>query len=218
MPTTKKNLGRRFVGIALVLGMFGWIFWQYGFEATNRIRFGLCQSESATGVEIISREVALERFANSIKTNKPLKKQSLSCSYWPITNQGGLALNDVGLTKQAQTVVDEAEKVFGYIPKGGYEPGGVSTGHIKGSAHYEGRAIDFFYRPHEKPQNRRAGWQLAIWATLYAEELNIETVIFDDHIWTRLNSTAGWRPYVHPSGDRENPILRHLDHVHIDVN
>jgi oligopeptide/dipeptide ABC transporter ATP-binding protein len=35
--------------------------------------------------------------------------------------------------------------------------------------------------------------------------------------WTARRSDEGWRSYVHPSGDTENPTLRHLDHVHIDV-
>ncbi|MEY3407282.1 MAG: hypothetical protein RL038_343 [Actinomycetota bacterium] len=218
MQTTKSKRRTKTLSVLLVAAIGFWGFWEFGFEATNRVRFDLCQIQTPEGIEVLSRDAALAMFETARVEKTPLAKASLSCSYWPTMHSGDSKLNDVGLTKQAQAVINKAEKVFGYIPKGGYAPGGVNSGHIKGSAHYEGRAVDFFFRPHEKKKNREAGWQLAIWATLHAAELNIETVIFDDHIWTRLNSTAGWRPYVHPSGDRENPILRHLDHVHIDVN
>jgi hypothetical protein len=42
-------------------------------------------------------------------------------------------------------------------------------------------------------------------------------VIFDDRIWTLWASAEGWRGYTHPSGNTRNPILRHLDHVHVAV-
>lgn len=143
--------------------------------------------------------------------------EGIACDYWPSTGSGDLTLNEIGLTGSAERMLESARVEFGRLSVGGYEPGGVSTGHIKGSAHYEGRAVDFFFRPHEKPKQHRAGWQLANWAVLHADELDIRTVIYRDRIWTRNGSLTGWQPYVHPSGDRKNPILRHLDHVHIDV-
>ncbi len=96
----------------------------------------------------------------------------------------------------------------------------MSTGHIEGSAHYEGRAIDVFFRPYDDPRQTKEGWALAHWLVANADRLAIATVIYDDHIWSAGRSTEGWRPYA-PSDQSEDPgtaaIQRHLDHVHVDV-
>jgi hypothetical protein len=205
--------------LTAIFGIFGvWIFWNYSFEFTGRIPPNKCSQVVADETKIISQTQAKRLLTEAFEAGDFLPKESLVCSYFPVTGDGDLKPNKVGLTKDAQRMLDAAEDFFGYIPKGGYVAGGVSTGHIPGSAHYEGRAVDFFFRPHDEKPNRITGWQLAMWATVNAAEYNIKTIIFDDKIWTRLNSSAGWRDYVHPSGDRKNPILRHLDHVHIDVN
>jgi hypothetical protein len=116
-----------------------------------------------------------------------------------------------GLTARARVVRDALVDGFGEVSIGGFQPGGVETGHIPGSAHYDGRALDVFV------DDREPGWAIAHWAVAHAADLDIATVIFDDHIWTARRSDEGWRRYVHPSGDTENPTLRHLDHVHLDV-
>ena len=54
-------------------------------------------------------------------------------------------------------------------------------------------------------------------AVLYRERLHVATVIFDRRVWTARRSVEGWRDYRHPSGDTENPVLMHEDHVHVDV-
>jgi hypothetical protein len=122
-----------------------------------------------------------------------------------------------GLTPRARTVLDELTAVYGNLETGGYAPGGVTSGHIDGSAHYEGRAIDVMLRPHDDTEVNRRGWSIAQWAVAHAQRLGIATVIYDDRIWTARRSGEGWRAYQHPSGDAENITLRHLDHVHIDV-
>jgi len=121
-----------------------------------------------------------------------------------------------GLTLRAQTMLFAFWAAYGGRPIGGFAPGGIFTGHIENSAHYEGRAVDVSF-PTADPDNNRRGWLLAQWLVAQADYLQIATVIFDDHIWSALHSAEGWRPYVHPSGNTTDPTLRHLDHVHVDV-
>jgi hypothetical protein len=120
-----------------------------------------------------------------------------------------------GLTPTAGEMLRLVRATFGNLPVGGYAPGGVSSGHMDGSAHYEGRAVDVFFRP-VGSENRRRGWVLAQWAVAHAERLRLATVIFDDRIWSTRRSGSGWRDY-RPAGDPDNEVLRHLDHVHLDV-
>lgn len=213
------SVRQKTVALLLISGLFlGLIFWNFSYEITGQIPPGNCLHLTKSGHELISQEAAVQLLETRLKNNQPLAPQSLACSYWPTLAEGNTALTKTGLTATANEMVRKIEKILGKQSKGGYAPGGVQSGHIKGSAHYEGRAVDFFFRPHTKKSNQLAGWQLATWATVHADELQIATVIFDDHIWTRNQSSFGWRPYVHPSGDTKNPILRHLDHVHIDVS
>ena len=72
--------------------------------------------------------------------------------------------------------------MFGTLSLGGFEPGGVSSGHMAGSAHYEGRAIDIFVRP-ISPENKKRGWAIASYLMAQADRLSINTLIFDDRIW-----------------------------------
>jgi hypothetical protein len=87
---------------------------------------------------------------------------------------------------------------------------------VEGSAHYEGRAVDVFFRP-VSAANTAAGWQTAIWLVAHAEQLRVATVIFDREIWSTERSAQGWRTYRYPGGDTDNPVLLHEDHVHVDV-
>jgi hypothetical protein len=121
-----------------------------------------------------------------------------------------------GLTPRAETVRTALRTAAGKLPLGGFAPGGVTTGHMPGSAHYEGRAIDVFFRPVDAA-NSRHGWLVAQWLVAHAADLDVATVIFDDRIWTASASAQGWRPYVPPQGPTRNTVLRHLDHVHVDV-
>src|SRR4051794_4557141 len=65
-----------------------------------------------------------------------------------------------GLTQRANAVRRTIRSAYGPLPLGGFAPGGVSTGHMAGSAHYEGRAIDVFFRPITTHDQTR-GWALA---------------------------------------------------------
>lgn len=123
----------------------------------------------------------------------------------------------VGLTERAAAMRNAVRDVFGDLPDGGYGPEEVLPGRRAGGEHSLGRAVDFFFRPHEAAGSRVAGWQLANWAVANAQRLEIATVIYRDHIWTARRSAEGWRDYRFRGPDPDNPINRHLDHVHVDV-
>ena len=126
-------------------------------------------------------------------------------------------LNDDGLTRRADAVRREVEAVFGRQSLGGFAPGGVTDGHMKGSTHYEGRAIDIFERP-ISPANKIRGWAIAQYLVAQADRLSIQTVIFDDRIWkSGSESKDGWRDYDPPESSGDRAVLEHRDHVHVDV-
>lgn len=119
-----------------------------------------------------------------------------------------------GLTPRAAQVRDQVTEVFGDLSIGGFAPGGVDHGHQDGSTHYDGRAIDIFFRPISE-ENRRAGWQLAHWLVAHGQDLNVQYVIFDDQLWSAHSFGGQWHDLE--AADPDDEILRHLDHVHVDV-
>ncbi|MHA7181598.1 hypothetical protein ACX80J_15950 [Arthrobacter sp. MDB2-24] len=119
-----------------------------------------------------------------------------------------------GLTPRAEQVRTAMTEVFGEQSLGGFAPGGVGQGHGEESTHYDGRAIDVFFRPVTE-ENRREGWMLSHWLVAHAEDLDIQYVIFDDQFWSARIARGQWHPYDAPAP--ANEILRHLDHVHVDV-
>jgi hypothetical protein len=122
-----------------------------------------------------------------------------------------------GLTPRANAVRIDLLRTFGKLPTGGYAPGGVRSGHMEGSAHYDGRAVDVFVRPITAANTTR-GWAIAQYLVARAKMLGIKTVIFSDKIWTAGGrSDSGWRDYTPPERSGDPAILRHLDHVHVDV-
>lgn len=151
--------------------------------------------------------------ASALSGNSPA---SLWCTFRPGSHPQQDPGDD-GLTDRARQVLDEVQAIHGPLPAGGFDSDGIDSGHIAGSAHYDGRAVDIFFRPHDDPMAKRSGWVVAHWLVVNADRLGIATVIYDDRIWTARRSAEGWREYVHPSGDTSNPTLRHLDHVHVDV-
>ncbi|VXC54694.1 conserved hypothetical protein [Arthrobacter sp. 9AX] len=119
-----------------------------------------------------------------------------------------------GLTPRAEQLRAAMAGVFGGQSLGGFAPGGVDQGHGADSTHYDGRAIDIFFRPITE-ENRRQGWILAHWLVAHAEDLDVQYVIFDDRFWSAHSSRGQWGNYDAPAP--ANEILRHLDHVHVDV-
>jgi hypothetical protein len=128
-------------------------------------------------------------------------------------------LDRAGLTHRAEVVRHDLVRAFGPLQVGGFAPGGVTSGHMPGSAHYEGRAVDVFFRPINH-RHRTRGWAMAQYLVAHAERLKIDTVIFDGHIWTARRAGEGWRRYQPDTSGRSAQvaaILEHRDHVHVDV-
>jgi len=153
--------------------------------------------------------------ASALTGNSP---GAFSCRIDDAGEGGSLALRASGLTGRADLIRRDVLATFPDVPLGGFEPGGAQSGHMAGSAHYDGRALDIFVRPIDDA-NRTRGWAIAQYLVSQADRLHIKTVIFDAKIWTAGDrSGQGWRDYTVPassSGDRA--ILEHRDHVHVDV-
>jgi hypothetical protein len=142
---------------------------------------------------------------------------AVTCRIAPIRASADAKEPPLGLTPRAQELRDEVRAQFGKVPDGGFGPEETLPGRRPSGEHSQGRAIDYFFRPHEDPAQARAGWALANWAVANAERLGIRTVIYRDRIWTAWRSAQGWRDYRFRGADSDNPVNRHLDHVHIDV-
>jgi hypothetical protein len=168
---------------------------------------------SANGNAYADHEPEARVLASSLTGNSPA---AFSCSIRPDHYPAQTEEAD-GLVPRARVVRDELTANFAGLQVGGYQPGGVDSGHVDGSAHYDGRALDVFFRDYGNPQVRPAGWVVAHWLVANADRLGVATVIYDDHIWTARRSTSGWRPYTPPDGPTDDATLRHLDHVHVDV-
>jgi hypothetical protein len=151
--------------------------------------------------------------ASALTGNSP---GAFSCTVDGDVEEAGDRLRDSGLVRRADAVRRELEAVFGDLSLGGFEPGGVSSGHMEGSTHYEGRAVDVFVRPVNEANNVR-GWAMASYLVAQAARLDVQTVIFDDRIWQARRSEDGWRDYDPPSRSGDVAILEHRDHVHVDV-
>lgn len=152
--------------------------------------------------------------ASALTGNSP---RAFSCRLGEEPGESSTALVDSGLTERADALRRDVSERFPEQPLGGFAPGGVSTGHKEGSAHYDGRAVDVFVRP-VNPANKVLGWAIAHYLVSQAERLAISTVIFDDRIWTRRDSEEGWRDYDPPERAGDQAILEHRDHVHVDVH
>jgi hypothetical protein len=142
--------------------------------------------------------------------------ERLTCSFFR-TDVEPEKLGPSGLTPRAIQARAAWTEVFGPLPAGGFARGGLATGHVDNSAHYEGRAIDVFFRPLESAAQRQKGWVFAQWLVAHAEQLHVLSVIYSDHIWTSWGSFMGFRDYQHPGGPTHNAVLRHLEHVHVAV-
>lgn len=150
--------------------------------------------------------------ASALTGNSP---HAFACRLSGDVEPGPDRLDEAGLTPRAAKVRGAVEAAFGDLALGGFAPGGVSSGHMPGSTHYEGRAIDIFLRP-VNPDNNRRGWAIAQYLVAQADRLDIQTVIFDGRIW-KAGRDDRWRAYDPPESPGDRAVLEHRDHVHVDV-
>jgi hypothetical protein len=142
-------------------------------------------------------------------------RHAFGCDIDDDADAGETKLRRSGLTQRADAVRREARGVFGDLQLGGFAPGGVRDGHMAGSTHYDGRAVDIFVRP-LSAENTKRGWAIAHYFVAQADRLDVQTIIFDDRIW-RAGDGEEWRDYDPPSRSGDRAILEHRDHVHVDV-
>lgn len=199
--------------------------------STNAFYDGLVQVEGYQAMEITAAAQAVQRsafpdaYADHEADGRALASAltgNHEAAFWCDTpgdaEEASDRLDEAGLVARAAAVREELESVFGPLSLGGFQPGGVSSGHMDGSAHYEGRAVDVFFRP-VNAANQERGWAMAHYLVAQADRLSINTVIFDDRIWRAgSRSGSGWTDYDVPSSSRgDRAILEHRDHVHVDV-
>ena len=204
-----------FFAILVLIGVLGWSktvsIFGFATPGTCKVAIGGSVSQlSISETESLVNEI--------IEANQRISSPKVSCTLWPTFSSNDKTLNQIGLTNTAQFMWDNVDARFGFIPFGGFGPGGVNSGHAPGSAHYEGRAIDFFFKPYENKKKVAKGWTFANWAVANASRLGIATVIYQDKIWSQNSSIKGWQDFVPTYGDPKNATIRHLDHVHVDVN
>ncbi len=94
-----------------------------------------------------------------------------------------------------------------------------SSGSVSTSDHPAGLAIDVSpsSASWESVEGNRAGWQLAHWAQVNADRLNVKYIIWDNYRWPGYDGRKGWVAYDHSTG-RTDPSANHRDHVHISFN
>lgn len=97
----------------------------------------------------------------------------------------------------ARAAAEEVSGAFGKKNIGGL----AKDGHIEGSDHYTGQAIDVML------EGAADGAAIATYATLNAERWGVKYVIHNRKIW---EPGKGWQPY-----DGDNP---HTGHVHVSFN
>ena len=186
-----------------------------GYETMEITEAAQAVQRSAFPGAYADHEADARALASALTGNSP---RAFWCETPGDADEASDRLDDDGLVERAAIVREEVESVFGSLSLGGFEPGGVSSGHMEGSAHYEGRAIDIFVRP-INPDNRKRGWAIASYLIAQADRLSINTLIFDDRIWhAGSRSGDGWTNYDVPQSSGGNrSILEHRDHVHVDV-
>ena len=151
-----------------------------GYEAMEITVAAQAVQRSAFPDAYADHEQDARTLASALTGNSP---RAFSCRLGGEPDEAGTDLTGSGLTARAEDVRLALGACSATSRSAGSRPAGVTTGHMEGSAHYEGRAIDVFVRP-VNPTNRVRGWAVAHYLVSQADRMGIRTVIFDDRIWT----------------------------------
>ena len=93
----------------------------------------------------------------------------------------------------------------------GCRPNSANTSRL--SVHGTGRALDVMLPLSGGKADNTLGDKIAEFVIMNATEIGVQTVIWDNTIWSSTN------PGVHRYyGDKSNVTLRHEDHLHIEIN
>ena len=125
-------------------------------------------------------------------------------------------LEPSGLTARGEALRQRILATFGPLPMGGVRArrrGQRARGRLLALRRPGHRHL----LPPRLPGGTALGWVLAHWLVAHGDDTTLLSVIYADRIWTSWGSCAGWPDYVHPSGVTDNPVPRHLDHVHTAV-
>jgi hypothetical protein len=118
-------------------------------------------------------------------------------SYVPCPDGSG---TESGLTPSAVRLFRAVCNAFPALSTyGGYDAHGE---------HSSGKAIDFMV------SDPALGQAVADWARAHASELDLYDILWQQHIWTPVRASEGWRSMP----DRGSATANHYDHVHISVN
>jgi hypothetical protein len=201
------------VGVVLLLLTLGSSFslpWQAGCVIVDESGVVLAEGSPSEVSELVA--AADGELADALGAGP-----AVSCRIGAIAATDTPKDGPLGLTPRAQELREQVRDEFGDVPAGGFGPEQPLPGRSPDGEHSLGRAIDFFFRPYDDQAQQRQGWRLANWSVANAHRLGIRTVIYRDRIWTARRSIQGWREYRFRGPDQDNPINRHLDHVHVDV-
>ena len=156
-----------------------------------------------------------------VGADRPVPGRPFNCVVRHTADDETDRLDDAGLTTRAAGVRQDLEAAFGDLSLGGFAPGGVRDGHMKGSAHYEGRALDVFVRPIGEGQPRQGLGDGALpgragrTARHRPRHLRRADLVRRPPLRGRL---ARLRPGQHRrQGEGTVAVLEHRDHVHVDV-
>ncbi|MCR1785913.1 endonuclease/exonuclease/phosphatase family protein [Nocardioides carbamazepini] len=120
---------------------------------------------------------------------------------------------DLGpVTPSLRRLVEILAPMFGIKVVGGYRPSARDPG-----GHPSGNAADFVVPATSTGwatgEGRQVGDALAAYAQAHASELNVDYIIWWQHIWSVERASEGWRPME----SRGSSTQDHRDHVHVNV-
>ena len=136
--------------------------------------------------------------AQYLSATKPSASDNLSPTYGGSVGLVGLAPDTQQLLVSVRGTWPQIRTIYGIRPDSIPD-------------HPSGHALDLMLPDYTSPASNALGWQIANWARANAASLNIQYIIFDQHIWNIARDSEGWRLMA----DRGSDTANHVNHVHI---